>query len=262
MEQLIMNLVINARDAMPSGGKLTLETQNVVLDETYTRLHAQVKEGHYVMLAVSDTGVGMDEKTVAQIFEPFFTTKSEGTGLGLATVYGIVKQSDGYIWVYSEPGRGTTFKIYLPRVSEKLSKQEAELVADPSLRGTEHILLVEDDTQVRQVTERLLREFGYRVSAVGTPREAIEAVGSGRIQPDLVVTDVVMPGMDGRELARQLSQLDPQLPIIFVSGYTENAVIHHGILDDGLIFLQKPYAPHELLRLIRKVLSRKGDSER
>ena len=256
MEQVVMNLVVNARDAMPQGGKLTLETLNVVLDEIYARLHAGVKPGHYVMLAVSDTGIGMDEQTISQIFEPFFTTKTEGTGLGLATVYGIVRQNEGHIWVYSEPGKGTTFKIYLPRTTESLSPRDKDVPAGMSLEGNEHILLVEDDEQVRQVTERLLREYGYRVTAVPSPAEALQAVRTGTIQPDLVVTDVVMPGMDGRDLARELAQIKPGTPVIFVSGYTENAIIHHGILDDGLIFLQKPFAPMDLLRLIRKTLSR------
>ncbi len=257
IEQILANLAVNARDAMPGGGKLAIETANVELSREYAKRHASVTPGQYVMIAVSDSGTGIDEQTRIHIFEPFFTTKErgKGTGLGLSTVYGIVKQSGGYIWVYSEPGEGTAFKIYLPRVedeAEKLKKRERD--GAESWRGSETILLVEDDGYVRKVASRILLKLGYKVIEAANGEQAIKicAAYSGKIH--LIVTDVVMPGMSGKELVGRLSKSCPEMKIIYVSGYTDNAIVHHGVLDPGTNFLQKPFTSQTLARKIREVL--------
>jgi two-component system, cell cycle sensor histidine kinase and response regulator CckA len=257
VEQVIMNLAVNARDAMPKGGKLTIETANVSLDENYVRTHAPAAPGEYIMLAVSDTGMGMDADTQTHIFEPFFTTKGpKGTGLGLSTVYGIVKQSGGYIWVRSEPGRGTTFKIYLPRVAameETVSPQPPVTVAEET-RGQETILLVEDDATVRHLTRDYLRVQGYNVLEAADPAVALQITiaHSGPIQ--LLLTDVIMPGMNGRELAEQVGSVRPETRVLYMSGYTENAIGHNGTLEPGINLLQKPFTLPALKTKVRETL--------
>ena len=258
LQQVLMNLVVNARDAMPTGGKLILETANAELSEQYAELHQPVVPGRYVMLAVSDTGTGMTPETRARIFEPFFTTKEKGkgTGLGLSTVYGIVKQSGGYVWVYSELGRGTTFKIYLPRVDAApdtlLPAREPSTVA-----GTETILLAEDDAVLRPLARGLLEKLGYTVLDAADAEEALEAARQYPEVIHLLLTDVVMPGASGRELARQLENPRPQIKVLYVSGYTDDAIVHHGMLEPGLNFLQKPFTPTALARKVREVLDTK-----
>ncbi|HEX6907543.1 MAG TPA: PAS domain S-box protein [Terriglobales bacterium] len=256
VEQVIMNLAVNARDAMPSGGKLIIETRNAELDENYQRAHASVKPGRYVMLAVSDTGCGMDAETQLRIFEPFFTTKEKGkgTGLGLSTVYGIVKQSGGYIFAYSEPGRGTTFKIYLPQVEEAVAQSVPERRARLGCGGTESILLVEDEESVRELIAEALKGQGYNVLVAGNGQEALALAAPANCHIDLMVTDVVMPGMSGRELATHLAHSRPRLRVLFLSGYTEDAIVHHGVLDPGTAFLQKPFSLDALACKIREVL--------
>jgi PAS domain S-box-containing protein len=255
VEQVLMNLVVNARDAMPHGGKLIIETCNVELDHGYASEHVSVKPGRYVMLAVSDTGVGMSPETVAHIFEPFFTTKggSRGTGLGLATSYGIVKQSGGYIWVYSEPEQGTTFKVYMPRVDEHAEPAEAIRLKSPAQKGTETILLVEDDEAVRNLTETVLTSYGYKVIVTDDPEHA-EIVAQSGVGIQLVLTDVVMPAMSGRDLVRKLTAKHPHLRVLYMSGYTDNVIASGGVLEPGLAFLQKPFTPAALAQKVREVL--------
>ena len=258
-QQILMNLAVNARDAMPDGGKIVIETANVDLDEGYCALHPYVKPGRFVMLAVSDTGQGMSEEVKAHIFEPFFTTKEQGkgTGLGLAMTYGAVKQSGGSIEVYSEVGIGTTIKIYLPRIEEEAVKPEKEDRLTDLPGGTETILLVEDEESVRDLCVRILERLGYRVLQARNGTEAIaEARGYGdRI--DLLLTDVVMPGMNGAELATQLVLQHPEMKVLFTSGYTDDAIVRHGVLDEGVSFIGKPYTPSSLARKVREVLDRK-----
>ncbi len=257
IDQVIMNLAVNARDAMPSGGKLTIETSNVSLDEEYSRFHAPLRPGDYVMLTISDTGMGMDSETQSHIFEPFFTTKgTKGTGLGLSTVYGIIKQSGGYIWVYSESGKGTTFKIYLPRVPERAESpavvSTAESVATEP--GTETILLVEDEANLRYLARQFLEKQGYRVieAADGAVAMQIAVAHEGMIH--LLLTDVIMPGMNGRELAQRVSEIRPNTKVLYMSGYTENVIGHNGTLDAGVRLLQKPFTLRELKSKVREVL--------
>jgi two-component system cell cycle sensor histidine kinase/response regulator CckA len=258
IEQVIMNLAVNARDAMPSGGKLTIETSNVTLDEEYARYHAPLQPGDYVMLAISDTGAGMDAETQSHIFEPFFTTKGpKGTGLGLSTVYGIVKQSGGYIWVYSEPGKGSTFKIYLPRVpypGERVAPVAAALETHKPEPGTETILLVEDEANLRYLARQFLEKQGYRVieAADGAVAMQIAVAHEGVIH--LLLTDVIMPGMNGRELAQRVSEIRPNVKVLYMSGYTENVIGHNGTLDAGVRLLQKPFNLRDLKDKVREVL--------
>ncbi|MGC1224585.1 MAG: response regulator, partial [Candidatus Sulfotelmatobacter sp.] len=249
---------VNARDAMPAGGKLTIETSNVSLDEEYARFHAPLRPGNYVMLAISATGARMDSETQSHIFEPVFTTKGpKGTGLGLSTVYGNVTQSGGYIWVYSEAGKGTTFKIYLPRVAEPAESPEQVAVPAESAAtepGTETILLVEDEANLRYLARQFLEKQGYRVieAADGAVAMQIAVAHEGTIH--LLLTDVIMPGMNGRELAQRISEIRPNVKILYMSGYTENVIGRNGTLDAGVRLLQKPFSLHNLKNKVREVL--------
>jgi DNA-binding response OmpR family regulator len=253
-----MNLAVNARDAMPSGGKLTIETANIALDEDYARHHAPLHPGDYVMVAISDTGAGMDADTQSRIFEPFFTTKgTKGTGLGLSTVYGIVKQSGGYIWVQSEVGKGTTFKIYLPRVASAGEIASQVVIAGETHKvepGTETILLVEDEVNLRYLARQYLEKQGYKVieAADGAVAMQIAVAHEGVIH--LLLTDVIMPGMNGRELAQRISEIRPNVKILYMSGYTENVIGHNGMLDAGVRLLQKPFNLRDLRTIVREVL--------
>jgi PAS domain S-box-containing protein len=256
VEQVIMNLAVNARDAMPGGGRLTIETGNAVFDEQYRAVHEMVTPGDYVMLAVSDTGCGMDREEQSRIFEPFYTTKEpgKGTGLGLSTVYGIVKQSGGFIWVYSEPNQGATFKVYLPRVYEALDVVPPSPPASAPARGVETILLVEDEAPLRKVVHQILTRQGYLVLASSGGEEALRLARSHPGAIDLIATDVIMPGLGGRELVERLLALHPEASVLFMSGYTDDAVVHHGILERGTAFLQKPFSAAVLARKVREVL--------
>ena len=256
IEQVIMNLVVNARDAMPQGGKLTLETANVDLDDAYAARHVGVRAGAYILLAVSDTGCGMDREAMAHIFEPFFTTKGpgKGTGLGLATVYGIVKQSGGTIEVLSQPGQGSTFQIYLPRVEETEATSPTDAPAPRHIGGSETILLVEDAEDVRDLARDILGLMGYNLMTASNPVEAIQVSQDHSGVIHLLLTDVVMPGMSGRQLADRLVADRPGLKVLFMSGYTDNAIVHHGVLDPGTAFVQKPFTPDSLSRKVREVL--------
>lgn len=256
IDQVIMNLAVNARDAMPEGGKMVIETANIALDETCSRGHFSVPSGRYVMLAVSDNGSGMDEETQQQIFEPFFTTKElgKGTGLGLATVYGIIKQSGGYVWVYSEPEKGSTFKIYLPRVDEEVEQQHPVDRSQTAARGSETILLVEDEVSVRCLARRILEMNGYSVLEAFNGVDALKVAERHCGPIHIMLTDVVMPVMGGNELARQLTQVRPDTKILFFSGYTDRAVLDHGNLETGSAFLQKPFTAGKLAQKVREIL--------
>lgn len=257
MEQILVNLAVNARDAMPEGGVLTIGVEDVFIDETYAQRHEEVLPGNYVMLTVSDTGVGMDQSIHQHIFEPFFTTKPQGrgTGLGLATCYGIVKQAGGHIWLYSEPGHGTTFKIFLPHAEgapEELQPHESTLPPEP--KGTETILLAEDEPSVREVAASALRAQGYTVLEAGSGEEAIRLAERHPDPIHLLITDAIMPSMSGRDLAEHLQQTRKVEKVLYISGYTENAIVHQGVLEQGIFFLAKPFTPSSLLRKVREVL--------
>jgi len=258
IEQMIMNLAVNARDAMPKGGKLTVGTANADLDKNYFRergIHEETP-GHYVMLTISDTGIGMDKETQEHIFEPFFTTKEvgKGTGLGLSTVYGIIKQNNGFVWVYSEPGQGSTFKVYLPKVKEDAEPEEKEQspVDDPI--GSETVLIVEDDYGLRKFAQEVLQSYGYRILAAENGEDALRVSDEYESPIHLLLTDVVMPRMGGKELAERLQPLYPLMKVLYMSGYTDNAIVHHGVLAPGLNFLEKPFTPEGLARKVREVL--------
>jgi two-component system, cell cycle sensor histidine kinase and response regulator CckA len=255
IEQVILNLAINARDAMPTGGRLTLHLSSDVLRVADARSGAAIVPGRYALLEVSDSGHGMDAAVQARIFEPFFTTKQKGKGtaLGLSTVYGIVQQSGGYIWVDSEPGRGTSFKIFLPQVDEAVERPTARPAAG-SLDGTETILVVEDEESVRQLVRKVLERYGYTVLAAGTPSAAIELLERTPDDIRLLVTDVILPQMSGRDLADRILASHPKLRVLFMSGYTDDAIVHHGVLNEGTPFIQKPFTPPALARKVRELL--------
>ncbi|MDY0001758.1 MAG: ATP-binding protein, partial [Polyangia bacterium] len=255
LEQVVLNLIVNARDAMPRGGRVTIETANVTLGEDYASIHPETAPGPHVMLAVSDTGVGMTPEVREKIFEPFFTTKEvgQGSGLGLATVYGIVKQTGGSIWVYSEPGLGTTFKVYLPQILGEVAASE-ETLPSRKIRGTETILVVEDEAEVRELARRILESAGYRVTVAANAGEALAEAERIGASFQLLLTDVVMPKMNGKELSERLCRLCPSLKVLFTSGYPDNAIAHHGVLEPGTEYLAKPFGPQDLLRRVREVL--------
>jgi PAS domain S-box-containing protein len=258
IEQVVMNLAVNAKDAMSKGGKLIIETANVELDEAYARTHVAVTPGPYVMIAVSDTGTGMPLEVRDRVFEPFFTTKGKGkgTGLGLSTVYGIVKQSNGNIWVYSEPGKGTTFKIFLPRVDEPAEKLKVQEIGEEFPRGSETILVVEDDKEVRNLTVRILKRQGYTVLDGSYGDEAFSVCRQHKGPIHLLLTDVVMPGMDGRALSESLSQLHPEMKVLYMSGYTDDAIVHHGVMEKGMNYIQKPFTVNGLTKKVRELLDK------
>ena len=258
IEQVVMNLAVNAKDAMSKGGKLIIETANAELDEAYAHAHVAVTPGRYVMIAVSDTGTGMTPEVRDRVFEPFFTTKGKGkgTGLGLATVYGIVKQSNGNIWVYSEPGKGTAFKIFLPRVDEPAEKLKVQETGEELPRGSETVLVVEDDKEVRNLAVRILKRQGYTVLDGSYGDQAFNVCRQHKGRIHLLLTDVVMPGMDGRAISESLSQLHPEMKVLYMSGYTGDAIVHHGILIEGINYIQKPFTVEDLVRKVREVLDK------
>jgi two-component system, cell cycle sensor histidine kinase and response regulator CckA len=262
VEQVLMNLVVNSRDAMPKGGTLTIETQNIVLDEKYAASHLNVKAGPHVLLAVSDTGYGMDEETRARLFEPFFTTKAvgKGTGLGLSTVFGIIRQSGGTVEVYSEPTRGTSVKVYLPRIDQPVSIEAVE-AGRRIRRGTETILLVEDEEMVRNLVRETLEREGYRLLDAADPMEARRIADNFKSPIQLLITDVVMPKVSGRELAAQLLKRRPTLKVLYMSGYTDNAIVNSALLEKEVAFLQKPFTPAALAQKVRDVLEDGGRTQ-
>jgi two-component system cell cycle sensor histidine kinase/response regulator CckA len=259
VDQILINLAVNARDAMLNGGQLTIETANVQLDEAYCREHLADTPGDYVMLSVKDSGVGMDKETLSHAFEPFFTTKEvgKGTGLGLSTIYGIIKQNGGSIHVYSEPARGTAFKIYIPR---KMQEDEIAATTEDSLviSGSETILLVEDEDMVRDMTTAMLEKIGYSVRVAETPQEALLFCENNDIPIDLLITDVVMPEMNGTELRDRIKAIRPGIKVLFMSGYTSNVIGHHGVLDKGVHFVQKPFGLKGLARKVRDAIIGQG----
>ena len=260
LDQVLANLVINARDAMPKGGKLTIETANADLDEEYTKTHFGIKPGSYVMLAVSDTGTGISKEILPHIFEPFFTTKAtgKGTGLGLSTVYAVVQQSGGEIFVYSEPDQGSTFKIYLPRVKGEAVSRPAAKPRPEMLHGSETILVVEDDAGVRGAVISILKSRGYKILEAHGGKAAIELLSKQKDPIPLMLTDVIMPEMSGKELAEKVRLIRPEIKILFLSGYTENVIAHHGVLEPGINFLAKPFTIQSLTQKVREVLNQEN----
>jgi CheY-like chemotaxis protein len=260
MDQMLINLAVNARDAMPQGGRLTVKTENVLLGEAVAGRYESVQSAPHVLVEVSDTGCGMDEETRRRAFEPFYTTKEvgKGTGLGLSTVYGIVKQSGGYIEIESEMGKGASFRVYLPRLVEEHEAAEGQKTIDAPLGGTEQVFLVEDEEMVRTLTQSVLEDAGYRVLTAVDGRDALRVCQSYTGQIHLLLTDVVMPRMGGRQLVEEVSKIRPDLRVLYMSGYTDDAIVHHGVLDPGTHFLEKPFSPDALLRKIREAL----DAER
>jgi two-component system cell cycle sensor histidine kinase/response regulator CckA len=254
--QVVMNLVVNARDAMPGGGRLTIETAHAELDEEFRRTHQGAPVGAFVVLAVSDSGCGMDAETQARLFEPFFTTKptGQGTGLGLSTVYGIVQQSNGYISVYSEPGRGSTFRIYLPRVQEPVTHVPSAAVHPRTVPGSETILVADDEAAVRELVVKVLTSAGYRVLQAGDGRAALDLAREHAEAIDLLITDVVMPDIHGPDLATGIARVHPETRVLYLSGYTDRAIVNNGVLHAGLAFLQKPFTPALLSAKVREVL--------
>jgi CheY-like chemotaxis protein len=259
IDQLLANLCVNARDAITEVGKMTIETENIVFDEDYCADHQGFVLGDYVMLAVSDDGCGMGQDVLEHLFEPFFTTKEvgKGTGLGLATVYGIVKQNEGFINVYSEPGKGTTFKIYLPRFGGEVVEPSVEITKKTPKGHGEMVLLVEDEAMILDVGRGMLERLGYTVVTAGTPGEALRQAFAHADAIQLLITDVVMPEMNGRDLAKLITDHKPGLKCLFTSGYTANVIAHHGVLDEGLAFLQKPFSLKDLAFKVREALERK-----
>ncbi len=255
-DQVIMNLAVNARDAMPTGGKLTIETANVDIDELYAKVHPGIGPGKYVMISMTDSGCGMDETVLAHIFEPFFTTKEKGkgTGLGLATVYGIVKQSGGHIWAYSEPGKGTTFKIHLPQTQAPAKVREISIQEKEAIGAGMSVLVVEDEEALRRLLQLILSRLGFQVTMAANGGEALLMMEEQGLRPDLLITDVVMPGMSGAVLVERLRRSRPHLRVLFMSGYTDEAIVHHGVLDPGIPFIQKPFTLDSLAQKIRQVL--------
>ncbi len=256
MDQILANLVVNARDAIAGVGKLTIETAAVSMDEAYCAAHAYAKQGDYVLLAVSDSGCGMHRETLDQVFEPFFTTKTmgRGTGLGLSTVYGIVKQNRGFINAYSEPGHGTTFRIYLPTVDGTPADDAAGVAEGNALKGCETVLAVEDDREILGLIRSMLETLGYRVMTASTPKDAIDLAARHGRSIDLLISDVVMPEMNGRQLARRLGEITPGLKCLFISGYTANVIAHHGVLDPGVHFVQKPFSINDLAVKVKEAI--------
>jgi two-component system cell cycle sensor histidine kinase/response regulator CckA len=256
IEQILMNLVVNARDALPVGGHVTIGTRNRYLDRTHIKGQEVVKPGHHVVLSVSDDGCGMDSQTQKKIFEPFFTTKEfgKGTGLGLSTVYGIVKQSEGSIWVYSELGKGTTFNIYLPRVDDVTALEEIAELKQPVAAGRETVLLVEDEPMVRALAREVLEQYGYTVICAADGQEGLDICRGFEGRIDLVITDVVMPRMSGRELAESVASIRPDARILYMSGFTDDAIVRHGMLDEDFPFIQKPFSPELLASKTRELL--------
>jgi CheY-like chemotaxis protein/two-component sensor histidine kinase len=256
LQQVLLNLIVNAKDAMPYGGLLNIETRNFEVEPRYAHHFPNLPPGAYVRLTVADTGIGMDEETLARIYEPFFTTKPKGrgTGLGLSTVHGIVQQSGGHIHVYSEVGMGTTFHLYFPRVNKQTEPVESVAEAYGAFRGCETILLVEDERGVRELTSTILQEAGYSLLAAGTPEEAV-ALGANYAGPiDLLLTDVIMPHMTGREVALKLARRRPQMPVVYMSSYTEDGMAFQQLRDSGAYWVEKPFYPHELLRTVRRAI--------
>ena len=256
LERIVMNLAVNAQDAMPQGGKLVIQTSQAELDREYASSHQSVEPGKYVLLSVSDTGSGMARETIDHIFEPFFTTKSreKGTGLGLSTAYGIVKQHKGNIWAYSEPGLGTTIKVYLPVLNDHFNNEPDEEAPAKTIPGSGTILLVEDDYEVRNLASTILEKKGYRVISAESGKMALETIRKHQDSPDLLLTDVVMPEMNGRQLHEEIIKKYPDIKTIFMSGYTQDVIAHHGIMDPGFHFIQKPFSINSLAKKIQKVM--------
>ncbi len=262
IEQIVMNLVVNARDAMPNGGKLIIETSNTYLDDAYSKEHIDVTPGQYIMLSISDNGCGIDKETLKHIFEPFFTTKEmgKGTGLGLSTVYGIIKQSGGHIFVYSEIDKGTAFKVYFPRIYFEEEKQPSDIGSDKHLYGNETILVVEDDETVRKLIATILTSYGYKIHIANSGDAALHYINNPKGKIDLLLTDVILPKMSGTELADKVTSICKDIKIVFMSGYTDRSIVQHGILEEGINYIQKPFTHDILVQKIRKVLDAKRKS--